>query len=84
MAKKMVKSRASVKHKAKTKTKPKTKPKVKKSLLLAVSKETSDLKSDEPTVREGSYTPGLENEDDVEEQEDGEEKTFYGRREEGI
>ena len=76
MAKKTVKSKATARHRAK--------PKAKKNLLLEVSKETSDLKSDEPTVREGSFTPELENEDDVEEGEDSEGRTFYGRREEGI
>mgnify|MGYP001563468769 FL=1 len=90
MAKKRVKSEPRSKAKAKTKSKPKSrsKPKMKldkKSPLLAVSQDTSNLKSDEPSIREGSYTPELSNEDDIEEQEDSEGKGFYGgREEEGI
>jgi len=89
MAKKRVKLEPKSKAKAKIKSKPKAisrskpRPKAgKKNLLLAVSKDTSNLKSDEPSVREGSYTSELNNEDDIEDEEDSEGKGFYGEREE--
>lgn len=74
-------TKKNVKSKAKHKVKPKAK---KKNLLVAVDESTSNLKSDEPSVREGSLTPELVNEDDREDEEDSENRSFYGKHEEGI
>ena len=42
--------------------------------------EISDLTSDEPSEREESLTPELENEGKREEAEDDEDKDFYGNK----
>lgn len=44
---------------------------------------TSDLKSDEPSTKEGAFEAGLSNEDKVEEEEDEEDQDSYGKKKEG-
>ena len=44
--------------------------------------ETSDVKSDEPSVKEGAFVAELQNEDKKEEEEDDEDKDFYGGKKE--
>ncbi len=69
-----------VKKKDGKKKSSKKKPKIVKNHRSEVSyKELSDKKSDEPSWREGKLSSELGNESDIEEEEDAEEKDFYGK-----
>ena len=60
--------------------KKKMKLKDKSKKAYADDDEVSALKSDEPAKSEGAFVPELENEGKREEEEDAEDKDFYGKK----